>query len=153
MRYIFLILFFSLSACFQNHNQKNIDLNSTQKKNGLLEEAYRIEDIAKNDSRYAGFIAEGSPANRVTFAFVGDAQAILRQMTNNPNIYPLSVKTSLNDLQLLQSKTESILNRNGIKFRVISIDVLKNDVLVSLESSNISNAKEVLQGLNVRIID
>jgi hypothetical protein len=115
-------------------------------------EAYRVEDAAKLDPSYAGFVLVGSPPSQVKVAFVGNAKAKLQRLTSNQAFVPLSVKRSMRELVVLQSLAEQELNKHGIPFRVIAIDVLHNDVVASIPEKYVSTAKRSIKVAHLRLI-
>jgi hypothetical protein len=141
----------TMAACTRGR-QSSTHLENYASPSTLGVEAYRVEDAAKLDPSYAGFVLVGSPPSQVKVAFIGDAKAKLQKLTSNQAFVPLSVKRSMRELVVLQSHAEQELTKHGIPFRVIAIDVLHNDVVASIPEKYVSAAKRSVNVAHLRFI-
>jgi hypothetical protein len=141
----------TMAACTRS-TKSSTHLKNYASPSALGVEAYRVEDAAKLDPSYAGFVLVGSPPSQVKVAFVGNAKAKLQRLTSNQAFVPLSVKRSMRELVVLQSHAEQELNKHGIPFRVIAIDVLHNDVVASIPEKYVSTAKRSIKVAHLRLI-
>jgi hypothetical protein len=115
--------------------------------------AKAVEARLSGDPAYAGAVIRDAPTPEAVFALTKDAERKVRELTPDPRIRGLQVKYSLKQLEEIQAEAGNRIASGGGRFRVITIDVLSNSVLVSAEPKDHAKLQQLLSGLPVRVID